>query len=78
MNIFKLVKELKKVKKKIFISIHQDIFLSGFDLYNILINLNILLKKEKFKANDKVAILYENSIEYIILSFFIFLKKFIS
>lgn len=75
MNIFKLVKELKKVKKKIFISIHQDIFLSGFDLYNILINLNILLKKEKFKANDKVAILYENSIEYIILSFFIFLKN---
>ena len=74
-NIFQLVKNLKKINKKIIHSIHQNISLTGEEFYFSILNVNNLFKKIKFNKNDKVAILYENSIEYIILSFFIFLKN---
>ena len=75
MNIFQLVKNLKKIKRKIIHSFHQNISLSGEELYFSILNVNNLFKKIQFNKNDKIAILYENSIEYVILSFFIFLKN---
>lgn len=67
---------IKKVKEKLFFFPLQNIELSGYEFFNCLLNLSKTLSKiEKLKSKKNIAILYDNSVEYLILSFYILLKK---
>ena len=67
---------IKKAKERLFFFPLQNIELSGYDFFNCLLNLSKVLNKiEKLKKNKNIAILYDNSVEYLILSFYIILKK---
>ena len=63
---------IKKAKERLFFFPLQNIELSGYDFFNCLLNLSKVLNKiEKLKKNKNIAILYDNSVEYLILSFYI-------
>ena len=67
---------VKKIKEKLFFFPLQSIDLTGYDFFNCLLNLSkVLIKIEKLKSKKNIAILYDNSVEYLILSFYIILKK---
>ena len=75
MQIKERIKKLKNNKKKSFIFPSQNISLSGSELYNHIKNISYDLKTlRKLNANDKVAILYNNSVEYLILCFYLILR----
>ncbi len=76
MNILKIILNLKNNYEKKFIFPLQNLTLSGYDIFKILCNIPIKLKKIKY-LNEKthISILYENSVEYVILSFFVILNN---
>ena len=64
---------LEKNKKKIFFFPLQKINLSGLDFFYAVCNLSMYFKG--IERNKKIAILYDNSIEYLIISFYVMLKN---
>ena len=68
--------KLKNSKEKQFIFPFQDLSFTGENLYYLIINLaKIYDKYINFSKIKKVSIIYENSIEYIAISFYLILKK---
>jgi long-chain acyl-CoA synthetase len=80
MNTFSdLAKNIYLAKKKnIFNFPIQNITLSGKEFINCLINMSIFFKRfHNLKKGSHVAILYSNSVEYILVAFYVILKKLI-
>lgn len=68
--------KLKNSKEKQFIFPFQDLSFTGENLYYLIINLAKTYDKYiNFSKIKKVSIIYENSIEYIAISFYLILKK---
>jgi len=77
MNLQKHILKYKNEGKIKFVFPLQKIKLTGKEFYNSLINTETFLKKIKnLKKGTKISIIYENSMEYVILSFYIILKGF--
>jgi long-subunit acyl-CoA synthetase (AMP-forming) len=76
-DFYDLFHELKKIKKNIFYFPIQKINLTGSEFVNCLLSLDRMFKELKLKKNSKVAIKFDNSIEYTLLSFFFILKGFV-
>ena len=76
MRLPKLISTLKKKEKTIFTFPLQNISMSGADLFYYVYNIADSLKKINFlNRQNRVAILYENSVEYVILFFVLILRK---
>jgi acyl-CoA synthetase (AMP-forming)/AMP-acid ligase II len=75
MNLQKHIFKYRNNNQIKFVFPLQKIKLTGREFYNSLINAEIFLKKIKnLKKGTKISIFYDNSIEYVILSFYIILK----
>ena len=78
MRLLSLISKLKKNKKILFQFPLKNISMTGTDLFFYVFNLEENLKKINIlKKEVKVAILYDNSIEYVILFFILTLRKLI-
>tara|TARA_Y100000590_G_scaffold18275_1_gene21768 strand:+ start:31003 stop:32502 length:1500 start_codon:yes stop_codon:yes gene_type:complete len=67
---------LKKNNKKLFFFPLQKLSLTGNEFFNCIMSLSkILFKIENLKTKKNIAILYDNSVEYLIISFYIMLKQ---
>ena len=65
-------------KKNIFNFPLQNITLSGKEFINCLVNMSVFFKRlHNLKKGSHIAILYQNSVEYILVAFYVILKKLI-
>ena len=76
MKFTNLFKKLESIKEKKYFFPFEKLTFSGQEIFYLVNNLCKIYDKKIDKKNiDKVAIIYENSIEYVALSFYLILKK---